>query len=403
MKLFKILLICCLFFIYQFSYAEADAWKQKNFMITFWCPPPADKEILSRVAKEGFNLTWTDEHGLDVAHDQGLKAMLQDDLITPRTLLSAKQRAKLDALINRVKNHPALEAYFIADEPGALHFNSLGQLVAYLRERDPNHFAYINLLPVYAPNKQLGTSGPPQKAYEEYLRRYIAEVRPSLISYDHYHFFKNNDGDQYFLNLELISKVARDNKLPFMNIIQASSYEKSWRLVNAGELRWLVYTTLAYGGRGISYFLYWGPKAYGGLYQDGVKTPLADAVSILNKELFAQSSVLMDLEHLGTYHSGHLPSGASPVPVSSPVQFLRKDDFVLGLFGKSNKVTTFMVVNRNYKDQATALIALKPHIKGIEEFDRNLRQWKKYKKFNSDDIYSVMLSHGDGRMFRFIP
>jgi 2-isopropylmalate synthase len=49
------------------------------------------------------------------------------------------------------------------------------------------------------------------------------------------------------------------------NIIEASIIEPSWRLVNKNELRFLVYTTLAYGGRGISYFLYWGPKSYGGL------------------------------------------------------------------------------------------------------------------------------------------
>ncbi len=402
MKFLKALFLCLLLCVFSAPAWSADSWKQNQFIITFWCPPPADKEILSRVAKEGFNLTWTDERGLDIAQKQGLKAILQDDLLTPRTLLSAKQREKLDALINRVKDHPTLEAYFIADEPGALHFNSLGQLVAYLRERDPNHFAYINLLPVYAPNKQLGTSGPPQKAYEEYLRRYIAEVRPSLISYDHYRFFKNNDGDQYFLNLELISKVAKDNKLPFMNIIQASSYEKSWRLVNAGELRWLVYTTLAYGGRGISYFLYWGPKAYGGLYQDGVKTPLMGAVSALNKEIFAQNSILMNLNNLGTYHTSPLPSGCAPVPASSPVKFLQTGHFVLGLFGKNNRATAFMLVNRRYDIAVTARISLAPPVRGIEEFDRIKRQWRLYQKSNANEGMDIELRPGDGRLFRFL-
>ena len=402
MKLFKILFVCIVIGILGVSDVDADGWKQNQFIITFWCPPPATKDILSVVAKEGFNLTWTDERGLDIAHAQGLKAMLQDDLITPRTLLNSKQREKLDALINRVKNHPALEAYFIADEPGALHFNSLGQLVAYLRKRDPNHFAYINLLPVYASNQQLGTTGASQKAYEEYLRRYIAEVRPSLISYDHYHFFKRSDGDQYFLNLELIRKAARENNLPFMNIIQASSFEKSWRLVNADELRWLVYTTLAYGGRGISYFLYWGPKAYGGLYQDGVKTPLNDAVSVLNKELAAQSSILMSLDNIGTYHTNPLPSGTKSVPASSPVQFIRPREFVLGLFGKNNQITTFMLVNRNYKTSATAMMSLRPDIRGIEEFDRTTKQWKTSWTSHSGKSLAVTLRPGDGRLFRFV-
>src|SRR6266571_9358661 len=119
MQLFKLLLVCCIFFTFDLSHAQASSRKQNNFLITFWCPPPPTKEALSSVAKEGFNLTWTDEHGLDVVRGQGLKAMLQDDLLTPSTLNSPVQRAKLDALINRVKNHPSLEAYYIADEPSA--------------------------------------------------------------------------------------------------------------------------------------------------------------------------------------------------------------------------------------------------------------------------------------------
>jgi hypothetical protein len=51
-----------------------------------------------------------------------------------------------------------MEAYFITDEPGAGAFPGLGKLVAYLRERDPAHLAYINLFPTYANEQQLGVS-----------------------------------------------------------------------------------------------------------------------------------------------------------------------------------------------------------------------------------------------------
>jgi hypothetical protein len=47
--------------------AEAKGWTQKEFLITFWCPPPATDENLARVAAEGYNLTWTPVEGLDVA------------------------------------------------------------------------------------------------------------------------------------------------------------------------------------------------------------------------------------------------------------------------------------------------------------------------------------------------
>ena len=403
MKLSRILLIFSTFFIFDVSHAQVSSWNQNTFLITFWSPPPPTKEALSAAVEEGFNLTWTHESGLDTVHKQGMKAMLQDYLLTPSTLDNQVQREKLGALINRVKNHPSLEAYYIADEPSAPDFPGLGRLVAYLRERDPNHFAYINLYPVYATNKQLGTSGTPEKAYQEYLRRFIDEVKPSLISYDHYHFFKTGDGDQYFLNLELIRQAALEHGLPFLNVIQASTIEKTWRLVTPSELRWLVYSTLAYGGRGISYFLYWGPRAYGGLYQGVVRTPLVDTVTIINKELSAQSPVLMDMDNLGTYHTEPLPTGTKPLPKSSPVQFVGPGDFVVGLFGKNNNITTFMVANRDYKTQAIAQIALKPEVRSIEEFDRTAKQWKAYQAVNSDHTISVTLSPGDGRLFRFVP
>jgi hypothetical protein len=91
---------------------------------------------------------------------------------------------------------------------------------------------------------------------------------------------KDSDGNQYFLNLALVRLAAIDAGKPFLNIIQASQIEKAWRVPNAAETRFLIFTTMAYGGRGISYFTYWGPKSYGGLYQDGARMPLADAVAL---------------------------------------------------------------------------------------------------------------------------
>lgn len=386
------------------STAEATGWKQDKFIITFWSPPPFTPEALSKAAQEGFNLTLPDEHRLDAVHRHGMMSMLQSPVLNPGTLESPDNRAQLDALINRVKNHPSMEAYFIADEPGAADFPGLGKLVAYLRERDPNHFAYINLYPVYATSKQLGTSGPPEQAYREYLRRFIDEVKPSLLSYDHYHFFKTGDGNQYFLNLELIRQAALEHGLPFLNVIQASTVGDTWRLVTDNELRWLVYTTVAYGGRGISYFLYWGPVKYGsgGLYQGGVKTPLVDVAAVLNKEVSAQGPVLLALDNLGTFHTGPLPLGTKPVPVSSPVQFVGPGNFVLGLFGKESNVTTFMVVNRDYKLPATAQLALKQGVRGIEAFDRTAKQWKPYPAPDAKKRISVTLDPGDGRLFRFV-
>ena len=404
-------------------------WKQNQFLITFWCPPPATDEALTRVAAEGFNLTWTPPEGLDVAARHNLRAMLQSPLLQPEVLDDAGKRAELDALLARVKNHPALEAYHLTDEPGAGAFPGWARLVAYLRERDPAHLAYINLFPTYANEQQLGVSADAAERakvgyptdfagvdtgdqtvlrYREHLKQFIATVHPDLISYDHYHFLKDanglpRDGKQYFLNLGLIRLAAREAGQPFLNIIQANTIEKSWRLPNAAELRWLVFTTMAYGGRGISYFTYWGPKAYNGLYQDGQAMPLLQPVVVLNREIAKFGPALMELESLGAYHTAPLPYGAEAMPNPGSVQMASAGEFVLGVFGRNGRPSAFMIVNRDYRQPQTATVRVMIPGQHLQELDRKTGEWTRGNPLNTRRTLKLKLAPGDGRLFRVTP
>ena len=399
----------------------AEPWRQKKFLITFWCPPPATDEALSAVAAEGYNLTWTPVEGLDVAAKHNLRAMLTSDLLAPETLDDPAKRAKLDALIEKVKTHPAMEAYFITDEPGAGAFPGLGKLVAYLRRRDPSHMAYINLFPTYANEDQLGVTADASErarvgyptnfagvgtddktvlAYREHLKKYIEIVQPDLISYDHYHFLKDGDGKQYFLNLALIRDAALGVGKPFLNIIQADTIEKTWRLPNPQETRFLVFTTMAYGGRGISYFTYWGPESYGGLYRDGKATPMVKEIAAFNAEIAHFGPALMELVSAGVFHTAPLPYGTQALPADAPVQFRGQGEFVLGLFAKNGKTTAFMVVNRSYKQPAKAMLKVTLPGGGLQELDRTSGKWVDGPAMTADGLVEVSLAPGDGRLFR---
>jgi len=396
------LMLVCLLLALGCAQAAAKPWKLDHIITTFWSPPPATDQNLAAVAAEHYTLTWVPADGLDVAQKHGLRAMLQDGLLNPAALDDPAKKAKLDALIDRVKDHPALYAYFLRDEPSAPDFPGLARLVAYLRERDPAHLAYINLFPTYANNQQLGTTGDTVTAYREHLRQFIEVVKPALVSYDHYHFFKNRDGDEYFLNLGMIRKAALDAGLPFLNIIQASDGEKVWRFPTGDELRWLVYTTLAYGGRGISYFVYWGPASYRGLYCDGKPTPLAADAAKLNAEVAVLSPQLMALDSLGAYHTAPLPGGAEAVPADSPMRIVGKGEFVLGLFGNGGRVSAFMIVNRDYRTSAAARVQLPQGTRGLQEFDRARKSWQNYARPGASGIITVELKPGDGRLFRLL-
>jgi len=396
---FALALVCVLLAL-GCTQAAAKTWKPDHIITTMWSPPPVTDENLARLAAEHYTMTWVPADGLDAAARHGLRAMLTDGLLNPSTLDDPGQKAKLDALIERVKGHGAMYAYFLRDEPSASDFPALGRLVAYLREHDPAHLAYINLFPTYANNDQLGTKGDTETAYREHLRQFIEVVKPALVSYDHYHFFKNYDGDQYFLNLGMIRKAALDAGLPFLNIIQASDGEKVWRFPTGDELRWLAYTTLAYGGRGISYFVYWGPASYRGLYCDGKRTPLALDAAKLNAEIAAFSPELMALDSLGGYHTEPVPHGAEAIPADAPVQVVGNGEFVLGLFGTGGRVTAFMVVNRNYRQEAAARVRVPAGTQGLQEFDRARKAWQSYASPGASGIITIDLKPGDGRLFR---
>jgi hypothetical protein len=376
------------------------------------------------VAAEHYNLTWTPVEGLDVVAKHHLRAMLLSDLLKPAVLDDPAQRAKLDALIEKVKTHPALEAYFITDEPNANVFPEIAKLVAYLHEHDPAHLTYVNLFPTYAKEEERGISaedakhaqiGFPQAvpgvsaddgavlAYHAYLKKFIEVVHPDLLSYDHYHFWKNHDGREYFLNLAMVRNAAQEAGKPFLNIIQACLLGEDWRLPNPAETRFLVFTTMAYGARGIAYFNYWGPAAMPGLYRDEKPSPMAKEVAAINAEIAQFGPALMKLDSTAVYHTAPLPWGTQAAPADAPVRCSGEGEFVLGLFGQNGPkgpTTAFMIVNRNYKQAAEATLKIDLPGDKLQELDRKTGQWVAGTMLAADRIVKIPLAPGDGRLFR---
>ncbi len=384
----------------------ASSWKIGTPIVTYWAGPTMTDGVAKQMADGGWNLVWCGEKELDLAQRHGLRAQLQDALLAPATLDDAAQRAKLDDLIARVRNHPALYSYFIVDEPSAGSFAALGKMVAYLRERDPAHLAYINLFPTYATNEQLGTKGEPVTAYKEYLRGYFKTVKPSLLSYDHYQFAQNGDNPDYFLNLALIRRAALDAHVPFLNIVQASTWTPAMRVPAPDELRYLIYTTLAYGGQGISYYVYTAASHSGGIaLADGTPTPLYAALWSLNRQFAAIAKELQPLRSLAVYHAGMSPPGAEMLPANAPFRLdppiasmafkppERARGVLLGYFGAADKPSHVVVVNLDYKaEQKVGLVGPGR----LDRFDAKSGEWI---KGNSERL-ELQLKPGDGVLIR---
>lgn len=387
-------------------------WTVGTPIVTYWAGPAMTDGTAQQMAEGGWNLVWCGEKELDVAARHGLRAQLQDSLLTPAALDDPAQKEKLDALITRVREHPALYAYFITDEPNASAFSALGRLVAYLRMRDPAHLAYINLFPTYATNEQLGNKGDVVTAYQLHLREYIQKVKPDLVSYDHYQFSTQGDNDQYFLNLGLIRLAAQEAGLPFLNIVQACTWTPSMRVPGGDEVRYLVYTSLAYGAQGISYYVYCHPGHTGAIANaDGTPTPLYHDLKQINPEFVAIARQLQPLRSVGVYHAGHLPPGTEPLPANCEFTFdppIATRDYrapepvkgvLMGCFAPVAKGRTapapthVMVVNLDYK--TNAVIGVRGPGR-LELFDATSGQWSRTKSKRVE----LSLPPGGGKLVR---
>ncbi len=358
----------------------AGRWRLGKPIVTYWAGPAMSDALAEQLVQGGWNLAWArSPWDLDTLQRHGLRGLFSSRLFRPKTLDSPDAKARLDALLDAVKTHPALYAYHIKDEPGAGAFADYARVADYIRRKDPAHLCYFNLFPLGAKNRQLGTEGDRIAAYKEYLRRYIATIHPRLLSYDHYHFADDGDGDLYFANLAAVREAAVQHGLPFMAIVQACSWTKRRRIPTGEELRWLAYTTLAYGAQGVSYYVYGYRGHDGGMMNlaDGSPTSLYWAASHINREFAAIAAQLQPLASLAAYHVGMQPPGAAPRPKDSPfrieppvpekpypatrpsragwpVRFSSEpvQGYLIGLFGKNGKATHALVVNLDYRTYA---------------------------------------------------
>ncbi|MBC7287086.1 MAG: hypothetical protein H5T86_03385 [Armatimonadetes bacterium] len=173
-------------------------------------------------------------------------------------------------------------------------------------------------------------------------------------------------------------------------------------------MRYLVYTSLAYGAQGISYYVYCHPGHYGAIahLEDYSPTPLYYVLKDVNREFVAIASELQPLRSLAAYHAGMLPPGTTPLPDDSPFRFdppvpdmpytppQPVKGMLLGLFGpREGKPTHAVVVNLDYTARATiTVIGPGP----LQLFDARARRWRDA----GGRAATVRLRPGGGKLLR---
>lgn len=397
------LLIAC-------SLACAAPWQAPEFPVGYWCGPPVarnDAAAWQRVADANFTVGGM-SFGYDVAQNRqmldlcqraGLKALVLDARVHSRMVMSPRYEEILRQVVRDYADHPALLGYFLQDEPGAVLFGPLGQISQTLQRLDPTHLPYINLFPTYATPEQLQTPG-----YEAYLKQFLEVTQPGVLSYDHYCLQRNEtDGQQYFENLGLIREHALRAGVPAWNIIQAMSYDRAMRQPDAEEMRWQVYTSLAYGMKGLLYFVYWSyndvPEDVGIVDHLGEPGPLFDAVRQLNGEIRALGPTLLGLTSTGVYHTGEVPPGATRLGSAQLVSLPADAQLLVGFLQDAKGTPYALVANRSHEESAQFAIRFSPLVSSVEEVSRN-GGVDEPRELAADHSLQQFLAPGDGVLLR---
>jgi hypothetical protein len=221
------------------------------------------------------------------------------------------------------------------------------------------------------PGAQLGT-----ETYEEYLRKFIEAVDPSVISFDHYPFINGYDRPDFFQNLRDVRNAAITSKRPFWNIQQCVKHF-DYRALTEPEFRFQAMQTLAFGGRGILWYTYWYPGEPNPAVQhamikyDGTPDEPYAWIKGVNADARAIGDALSGCASWAVIESS--PAGF-PVPKDCPIHV---DALLLttGVFQSKNGQWLALVTNRDYRKPVEAGLRVDPTTAVVERFDPTAKTW----------------------------
>ena len=278
-------------------------------------------------------------------------------------------------------NHPAFAGELLMDEPGKPLFGAVAAFSEAFEKAYPEKIAHINLLPSYA------TGGIQAPSYENYIDNWIQTQSPKHISYDNYPL--KTDGtiiNDYFYNLDLIRAKTLDKKIPFWTFIQTLAISGTPGIPDKREpsevdIRWQVWSNLAFGAKGIQYFCYWSPgngsEQFGEalIDQNGKKTVRYDYVKKLNADINAIGKILLECHAVGVIQTGTKNYKMyAPLSDFEDIESVSGDDNIVGCFktktddNKMKVLITTLLPN----EDATVTLHVSENVTSVKTLKNNI-------------------------------
>ena len=242
--------------------------------------------------------------------------------------------------------------------------------------------------------------------YEEYVSRFLEQTGVDVLCFDRYPLMNPDvdERDGYLENLGVIRRHALKANIPFWNFFNIIPYGRHFDPTEA-QVAWQIYTSLAYGARGVLYFCYWTPRGEefpkGGaiITPDGRPTRHYDQARRINARVKRLGPTLMMLTSTDVIRIQPGQDAGSKLK-GSPLRSLTDGDYLIGVFAHADGRRAVLLNNYRFAYTAWPTVEFAVDADKVVEVDQQTGGEIPVRD-DSPDMPGLQLSidAGDGRLF----
>lgn len=318
----------------------------------------------------------------------------------------------IEKLVNHYKDHPSVLGYNLIDEPFAELYPAMKETSDRIKALDPTRLIYTNH---YALNDTglhyfALENGRPM-GYEDYINDWLA-TDPDMLSYDYYPYLASGvDEKVHYQTLEFLRKQCLLNDKDLWVYIQSVAYDTFFIVKpNESQMRFQVYSSLAYGVKGYVYFTYAteaGPGLEGIMHDglilpDGSKNDTYEYAKKINGEVLNLGSTLLSLTSLAVYHTGDLPPSTEALPSTfflQPSSADAESSMIISYFENEVGRKFVMVVNKDLENERSYSFSLADRPQTIHEVNKMSGEEVPAAYEPSTGTLTVSLLPGEGKLY----
>lgn len=287
------------------------------------------------------------------------------------------------AQIAKFADHPAYAGQLFLDEPSVAYYDTLADFINIYRQTYINKLPYVNMLPYYAvgPNTYLAN-----------FNSWMSKVNPSMYSYDSYPLIDYDPSEttyetemsDYYYNLDLLRANTMEYGIPMWSFVATVGYETSGananepnrRMPSREDLRWEVFSNLAFGSKGIQYYCYWNPGGTntGALIsRAGEPTDIYYYAQEVNAEFKTYGSILLNSDAVGVMMNDYRRNGfhiySTPLTRFGAIKKVEGNRYVIGCFSdKDTGKKSVLITPTTPRDDIELVLTMHSSVKEVTAY-----------------------------------